>query len=462
VDLSCLIMRTRSKSIPDEVAIAGDYIWNSYLHNVHTRINENVSYGPVSIVTRSETEVIIDDPSPGRGIKPVNHTKELYTGYIGGASSRYYSTGASEFDERKTGQGVVWIDWIPPVDGKFRLTGPIGYTPNIVFDKTIEQLQADAVHDFYSTNETDNLLNIIEADQLVSSMRSLKQTLQNPAINHAIRESVYDRQALLRRIKMLRLGGSLKKQLRRYKGVSSLYLLYSFGIAPLVSDMTKVQAAVKDIRVKMAAFRKSSGKLVSLHRHCTGRISYRRLADSVNVGSTVTAAKVLWEIYCPASRRTVTVRGIRSSSYNSEVFSNLDYLLSRFGVTGPAALVWELIPWSFVVDWFVDLRAITDNLDNLLTGNTKQIVDIAVSEKSNIVQQARLSASALDPAGLDNLAVEQDGTVLAQLINSKYTRNPAPPNQMIRGAGRFGKKQASIMAALLHQTLANRYSLVSK
>lgn len=40
--------------------------------------------------------------------------------------------------------------------------------------------------------------------------------------------------------------------------------------------------------------------------------------------------------------------------------------LSQLGFTNPAAIVWELLPWSFVIDWFVDVGGYINRMDYAL------------------------------------------------------------------------------------------------
>jgi hypothetical protein len=37
--------------------------------------------------------------------------------------------------------------------------------------------------------------------------------------------------------------------------------------------------------------------------------------------------------------------------------------LSQFGITNPASLTWELLPWSFVADWFIPIGPYLESLD---------------------------------------------------------------------------------------------------
>lgn len=55
------------------------------------------------------------------------------------------------------------------------------------------------------------------------------------------------------------------------------------------------------------------------------------------------------------------VRGNASVTYG--VSSNIGSSLSQLGITNPASLAWELLPYSFVVDWFIPIGPFLERLD---------------------------------------------------------------------------------------------------
>jgi hypothetical protein len=150
-----------------------------------------------------------------------------------------------------------------------------------------------------------------------------------------------------------------------------------------------------------------------------------------------------------APTRVIGVRGVRTQQYNTAVFGKLDYLLRKFGTPGPASFVWEKIPYSFVVDWFLNLKGITQELDNLLTGNIKQISDAWVSIKSSEFYQIIMTNN--------NAISPQKGTTLASARLDRYTRTPISPRRpAVFVDSRFGKKQLALSGALLYQKIAKR------
>jgi hypothetical protein len=146
---------------------------------------------------------------------------------------------------------------------------------------------------------------------------------------------------------------------------------------------------------------------------------------------------------------TCTVRGVRENKYFGDFFQKLDFLASRFGSVGPASFLWERIPFSFVVDWFVDLSGVLNYLDNALTGNTKKVKEACISTKWDVIAEIyklRYNTS---------LTSSVDGAQIAQCRLGFYHRKLVDPHVSVGLNVRFGKSQASITAALVAQMAAN-------
>jgi len=113
------------------------------------------------------------------------------------------------------------------------------------------------------------------------------------------------------------------------------------------------------------------------------------------------------------------------------VFVRLDYYvscrwassLSQLGISNPLALAWELVPWSFVVDWFVPIGGYLSSLDATsglsFLGGSKSVRSITEST----IAYTRIRVPS--PASVDTISA--NGTKMAKTITrTVYLSSPAP------------------------------------
>lgn len=274
-----------------------------------------------------------------------------------------------------------------------------------------------AISDYYKFSEVDTLLNILEAPEIPSSIASFL------ALNNAAKKGLWN---VLRK-------------------TSGAYLGYAFGIAPLISDLQKIYKGLDSLKSRLEEWDKRAGKLSVQHRKMEGKID---IVDPSHPESRAdTNTFVIRGQLCNALR-CVTIRGHRGID-TSGLLRRLEYLLRRFGTAGPFNLVWELIPFSFVMDWFIDTSMLFNQLDNLITGDLIQIEDIQVSYTEQYQSLAYLR-SRKDGKGW---ASDLDGQRESWHIARRYHRYQADKMLYLTLSGRFGKKQGLLTAALITQAL---------
>lgn len=125
------------------------------------------------------------------------------------------------------------------------------------------------------------------------------------------------------------------------RDAGSLWLEFHFGWEPLVKDVYNA-IAVFDAPLPSGYVRARSRWLYSSYTNA------KRWSDT--------------EYY----RATFQGR-CRASVFGVISVTNLDlYRAQRLGLTNPAAVAWELIPFSFVVDWFATVSTYIDQFDGTL------------------------------------------------------------------------------------------------
>jgi hypothetical protein len=307
----------------------------------------------------------------------------------------------------------------------------------LVWSKSDDDLIREAKDEFYNNNDVDSLLNAVEAPDFVTGIKSMYNNVNAPVVPSS-------RVPLLLRARKLT------------KFISGGYLYYSFGVAPLISDMRKLSKATASYSKRMQRTLATAGTVVSVHRSCGGSFlntlsSGGGLPLPAGYGASPDNG-MCWRsqvIETLKPLKTVTIRGIREHKYMSPLFQSLDNLATRFGSIGPASFAWERLPFSFVADWFVDGSDVFNKLDNFLTGSRKNIQDGCISYKYGCV------AGAIKQRRAANEYSSYDGLQTAVNEIQYYHRKPIDTGLNTGLSGRFGKKQIALTGALLSQMAAN-------
>jgi len=138
-------------------------------------------------------------------------------------------------------------------------------------------------------------------------------------------------------LKKLNLTGAIKAVIpSNLKGVANDRLAYVYGVKPLLSDVVGAAEHLSEFLRKVYALKRNG--------HAKKTIRLETSYDSYNEFGLFSVTKVT---------RDITIRVKYSVTYR--ISDKLDLELSRLGFTNPANVIWELIPFSFVVDWFIKI-----------------------------------------------------------------------------------------------------------
>jgi len=151
------------------------------------------------------------------------------------------------------------------------------------------------------------------------------------------------------------------------KTASSNFLAFEFGIKPFVGDVSKMLTLMATVAKRLEYLRETFGKEVGLY--------FSRKVDEptgspnfdIHQGADLdpfTAGGCNWKF------RRVGYKGTFSASTKliqkleglSDMSSNIKAYAAALGLNNPAAIVWEAIPYSFVVDWFFKVGKLLNSL----------------------------------------------------------------------------------------------------
>jgi hypothetical protein len=266
--------------------------------------------------------------------------------------------------------------------------------------------------------KADVLLNIVEANQIWPSITSLAGCIGNLAYN----------------------WGNIRKVVSTASGA---FLAWKFGISPIISDIEAIQKYLPQMKKDidrhvdgdLMRFSSSAKGTASIDTTVDAPDSWRRLIYQGRVNKA------------PLIRYVLVVKP-RQSKYQTDFFKKADAVLSKFS-TSPASLAWEKIPFSFVADWFVDVRGALRALDNML-GQEPFIVKSFTRSYSYHVETT-LDVDHLNPC--DSSTAWTRGVGTAEFKHYERTLVSEDPT-WITWKPRFGKNQAGISAALISQQLS--------
>lgn len=160
---------------------------------------------------------------------------------------------------------------------------------------------------------------------------------------------------------MLRQLGRVLSKKTRATDVAGGYLAYSFGWAPLISDLRKLlkleQLISKRIDYLYRAADKGNRIRRSLGTHYPARINYSYTITGVGSPPSVTAQAIVKEIV----RVWFTVRlTLKQELPRSSAELRAIARRAVLGLNVSAGTLWEAMPWSWLIDYFVNIGDILD------------------------------------------------------------------------------------------------------
>jgi len=311
----------------------------------------------------------------------------------------------------------MYNQYIPDVEGLKQAIPDCTFNYNTAIES---KLYLDCLQKANAT-VSDWLLDLVEAEQTMAMWSGIRKTAKTLA-------------------SLKRNWGSIRKVL---KSASGTWLMSRYGVNPLIADMGDVYNGMQKLRNNID--RKVNG-------------SDLRVSSSSRISPTCLAKSGLHPDYPswhysstpkfglpPEIRYVMCVRP--KMAYYSAFMAKADAILSSFA-TSPADLAWETMRWSFVVDWFLDVRAALHAVDQALGVLPYDVVYASRSMTYQLLYdfEFRMADSwGISPQKFIDRSI---GTIEV----SHYERRPAlPPSLWPEWQSRFGKNQAADSVALITQ-----------
>lgn len=231
--------------------------------------------------------------------------------------------------------------------------------------------------------------------------------------------------------------------IRSPSGPRNEWLAYRYGWTPLLGDVVSAAEAAASTLVERPP------RLKVLKRGSSTLVTTVEVAKTFPTIDTVqnhsgTSSSLRY-------RRLRTVETQTKAWLEVEASNSVLMRMEQFGLANPAALAWELIPFSFVADWFVGVGDYL-NAQTALTGLT--VVDGGTSQLST---RTSIGSATSVVTGAYNRSVNGMLPFEATSVSRKYSRlvwDGAPPP--IRVSAELNLKRILDGAALITAVFGNR------
>jgi hypothetical protein len=181
---------------------------------------------------------------------------------------------------------------------------------------------------------------------------------------------------------------------RQAEAVSQAWLELQYGWKPLLSD---VYGAAEQLA---QSHNRPATKTVKSRKSKTIPISYR---------TKVTYGKAVLETVRTGTSKVDVTYSITYAMTSPNIAS-----AKEMGLTNPLLIAWELLPFSFVADWFVPIGSYIGNLDATL--------GCTFLNGYRTIYQIADSTSMVSYNGIDNYSVQQNGFKVGQMKDVRVDR----------------------------------------
>jgi len=162
-----------------------------------------------------------------------------------------------------------------------------------------------------------------------------------------------------------------------YKKAAGAYLAWKFAWQPFVSDCKKLVKGIISLKEKIKQYERRAnqdqqrywGKTINGSFSANTGVAY-------NVSSSVLTTNGTYLSTTPGTYRFTAVMRYRyhMSPDMLAIAKGLGGALDALGVTANPAIIWNAIPFSFIVDWFVSVGGY---LEKLRVANSRPVVEIS-------------------------------------------------------------------------------------
>jgi hypothetical protein len=223
--------------------------------------------------------------------------------------------------------------------------------------------------------------------QFIAEAKDVPRMLKTTALGFAtlykeLRSSVNPKRVYQNALGQYRRSGRSISR-RNLRGIGNQYLNTQFGWVPFLNDLRKFYMIYKDMETELKELRARNGKWTNVG----GTVHLEESTSSTDyVGCLTKPAmnSMMIRTYPATPNQPPCKRTVKRSDYQKVWFRGcFRYYIpdigtakwerrakrALFGSNVTPQLIWELTPWSWLIDWFTNVSSILESLDNGLAEN---------------------------------------------------------------------------------------------
>jgi hypothetical protein len=227
---------------------------------------------------------------------------------------------------------------------------------------------------------------------------------------------------LCRRLKKVYKRGMTLGGLRKTtKDGANAYLGYQFGVRPAINEVRNALSAHANVSNRLAYLRRNTGGFVPI------RVRSELSSPVVNTSFSGKPDGSL-VLQCDHRKVTATIGAWAKVREDLNYESSWQAYVQYFGLHKVVGLAWELVPMSFVIDWFLDVE---DFINKTMTPRFSNPFYNIRGICHSVKEETKLSLYAMPLAylgsGLGWVVEPNEPYKLGSKTTSVYTRLPSLP-----------------------------------
>jgi len=224
--------------------------------------------------------------------------------------------------------------------------------------------------------------------------------------------------------------------------VAEGHLSYKFGIKPFVGDVKTLWSVLTDHQTILDEFLARRGTLQT--RHYSETVPLTETYTSWTNFLGVSYIKYRYK-HTHEARTTATMVYKFDCPYVDDYSHKLKALRDMLGLRLTASVIWEAIPFSFVVDWFWRVQDFLERFEEPLISSKVTVYDYCISHKSVQTSEREWKWYAAPGGSIQETATD------VVTSTSSYRRQAVAPDSgnTFIDRGQYGRNQLALSASLL-------------